>query len=370
MKFTPEQLAQLGQLLPTIARTSENLVANMRPRSSVRMPASTMLTPTGRNVQKLAFARGGFDNSALTERGIRGIFYDALENQFDETWASAVGIMIPSDTLVEKHRWLGQTPGMREWVGGLLARGLLDFEIQIENKDFEATVEISTHDMELDKTGHVVLRIQDLATRPNAHWEELLVALIEANPTAYDSQAFFSASHSSGDSGTLSNLLTNADLPALNVTTATRPTREEASDILVQAAAHMFSFKDDKGKKANQGARSFLVVAPPNMAPGFEQAISQSLYATGGSNRLGGLGWQFDVVAEPELSSTTVCYFHRVDAAASRPYILQSLKEPTLDIIGMDSEHRKKNNSVIYSAKASRNVGPGEWRQALHLTLS
>ena len=30
-----------------------------------------------------------------------------------------------------------------EWVGGLLAKGLLDFEIQIENKDFEATIEIN-----------------------------------------------------------------------------------------------------------------------------------------------------------------------------------------------------------------------------------
>ena len=369
MKFTAEQLARIESLLPAAPPAGPGLARHRPPAPALSVPASPLLTPGG-GVQKLAFARGGFDNSALTERGIRGIFYDALENAFDLTWASAVGIMIPSDTLVEKHRWLGQTPGMREWVGGLLARGMLDFEIQIENKDFEATVEVSTHDLELDKTGHIVLRIQEPAARPNSHWEELLVSLIESNPTAYDGHSFFSATHSSGDSGTLSNLLTAGDLPALNVTTAARPTREEAADILVQAAAHMFSYKDDKGKKANQGARSFLVVVPPNMAPGFEQAISLSLYATGGSNRLGGLGWQFDVVAEPELSSATVAYFHRVDAAASRPYILQSLKEPTLDIIGMDSEHRKKNNSVIYSAKASRNVGPGEWRQALHLTLS
>ena len=361
---------QIMQLLSIIYGAGRQIVPHMQPGSRLKMNASDLLVPTERGVQKLAFARGSFDNSALTERGIRGIFFDALENQFDMTWASVVGLLIPSDTLTEKHRWLGQTPGMREWVGGLLARGMLDFEIQIENKDFEATIEISTHDFELDKTGHIVLRIQDLATRPNNHWEELLVALKIANPTAYDGQALFSAAHVSGDSGVLSNLLTNADLPALNVVTPARPTREEAADILVQAAAHMFTFKDDKGKKANQGARMFLVVAPPTMAPGFEQAIAQSLFVQGGSNRLGGLGWQFDVVAEPELVATDECYFHRTDAPASRPYILQSLKDPQLDIIGMDSEHRKKNNSLLFSVKTTRNVGPGEWRQVLKLTLS
>lgn len=367
MKLTTVQILQL---LSIMGGATEQLASQMQPGSLLQMPVRDLLQPTERGVQKLAFARGGFDNSALTERGIRGIFFDALENAFDETWASVVGLMIPSDTLVEKHRWLGQTPGMREWVGGLLAKGLLDFEIQIENKDFEATIEINTKDFTLDKTGHVVLRIQDLATRPNNHWEELLVALKIANPTAYDGQAFFSATHVSGLSGTLSNLLTSATLPALNVVTPARPTREEAADILVQAAAHMFTFKDDKGKKANQGARRFLVVAPPTMTPGFNQAIQQQLFVQGGSNRLGGLGWMFDVVAEPELTAATEAYFHRIDAPASRPYILQSLEDPTLDIIGMDSEHRKKNNSLLYSAKASRNVGPGEWRQVLKLTLS
>jgi len=364
MKFTNEQLTQM------VSAAGENLAASMIPGSRIKMPLATMLHPTDRNTQKLAFARGGFDNSPLTERGIRSIFFDALENQWDQTWASRVGLLIPSDTLVEKHRWLGPPPGMREWVGGLLARGMLNHEVTIENKDFEATIEISTHDLKLDKTGFISLRVQGLATRPNDHWQELLVALKTSNPTAYDGQALFSASHSSGDSGTLSNLLTAADLPALNVTTAARPTVDEAGAILVQAAAHMFSYKDDKGKKANQGARSFLIVCPPNMAPGFSQAIASSFNTDRPGGVVGGLGWQFAVVAEPELSSSTVAYFHRVDAPASRPYILQELAPPTLDIIGMDSEHRKKNNSVVYSVKASRNVGPGEWRQVLHLTLS
>lgn len=367
MKLNTQEILQL---LSIIGGAGQQIASQMQPGSRVSIPAEQLLVPTERGVQKLAFARGGFDNSALTERGIRGIFFDALENAFDMTWASRVGIMIPSDALVEKHRWLGQTPGMREWVGGLLAKGLLDFEIQIENKDFEATIEINTKDFTLDKTGHIVLRIQDLATRPNNHWEELLVALKALNPLAYDGQSFFSATHAVGISGTHSNLLTSVTLPSLNVVTPARPTREEGASILTEGAAHFFTFKDDKGKKANQGANMFLMLCPPPMAPGFIQAIKDMLFVTGGTNRLGNLGWQFDVVAEPELTATDECFLHRIDAPASRPYILQSLEDPTLDIIGFDSEHRKKNNSLMYSAKASRNVGPGEWRQVLKLTLS
>ncbi len=320
--------------------------------------------------QALAAARGGPDNSLLTERGIMGIFFDALESTFDETWASRVGIMIPADAESITHRWIGQTPGLRQWVGGLLAKGANVQGITITNADYEATLEISTHDKRRDKTGGILRRIGELAMRANNHWEELMVTSLEANPTCYDGQSYFSPSHASGDSGTQDNVMTSADLPGLDVTTPTRPTREEAAVIMTQAAAQFYNYKDDKGKKTNQGARNFLILCPPNMSVGFEQAIRQQLEVTGGSPRAQSLRWSFEVAPEALLSSTTVMYFFRTDGLSSKPYILQTEVDPHLIVIGPDSEHAKKNNSELYSLRTTRNVGPGEWRHALQCTLS
>lgn len=366
--MTPEVLAGLFALADTIRGGNFSGIPGFD-----GMGADDRRRLTGAQaIERLAngYARGGYDNSALGERGIRGIFYQALEVTFDVTWASRVGIYLNSDALTEKHRWLGQTPGFRERFGGILAKGLNDYEIQITNKDFEATVKMSIHDWRRDKTGHFVRRLGELALRANNLWEELLVTSLEANPTAYDEVAYFSTTHSFGDSGTLSNDLSNSDLPALNVTTPARPTREEAGAILTQAAAHFFSFKDDKGKKANQGARSFLVVTPPAMAPGFIQAVGDQLYQQGGSNLLGSLGWMFDVVPEPLLSNSDKAYMFRTDGLSSKPYILQEEDAPRIDMLGEGSEHAKKTEEILAIGKCTRAVGPGEWQHALRLTLS
>ena len=95
-----------------------------------------------RPYERLAAARGGYDNSALTTRGILGLFYDALENTFDMQWASRIGLLVPADAESQTHRWVGQTPKMREWLGGLLAKGLNDFGVTVVNRDFEGTIEI------------------------------------------------------------------------------------------------------------------------------------------------------------------------------------------------------------------------------------
>lgn len=323
-----------------------------------------------KHIDRLASARAGFDNSALTERGIRGLFYDALETTADVTWAVRVGLFVPSDTETEKHRWLGATPGFREWVGGLLANGIANLGIEITNRDYEDTISISVHDRRRDKTGHILRRIGEMAMRANNLWEELIVALLEANPTCYDQQALFSAAHASGDSGTLKNLLTASEIPALNVTTAARPTKAECAIILQQLASHFFTFKDDKGKKANQGARNFLGVVPPNMYGPMQAAVADALYPQGGTNELSNLGWNFSVVPEPELSSETVLYLFRTDAPSSAAFILQEEVAPHIDVIAEGSEHTKKTNEELYIAKTTRGVGPGEWRHVLKATLS
>jgi hypothetical protein len=45
-------------------------------------------------------------------------------------------------------------------------------------KHFEGTLELAVRDMRRDKTGQIMVRVNDLADRTNAHWASLLSTLI------------------------------------------------------------------------------------------------------------------------------------------------------------------------------------------------
>lgn len=324
-----------------------------------------------RNRENLqATARGGPDNSAITERGIRGIFYDALELAAQSTWAMQVGLYMPSNTRTEKHRWLGQVPEPREHFGGLNASPVNDFSLDVTNVDYEITLPFSMHDQMWDQVGHIARRTGELSTAWADHWNRLAIEVMEGNDTAYDGVAMFSGSHSIGDSGTLDNDLALGDVAALNVSDASRPTKAEAAAILSDLAAFMYSYTDDKGRPANQAMKSVLLLCSPRALPGFRNAIADKLYITGGSNELANLQQSFMAVADPRLASDSVIYLFRTDGISSKPLILQEAKAPTLQVVGPQSEHAIKNNEVLFVSKACRAVAPGEFRQVIKATMS
>lgn len=332
----------------------------------------TVLDNHGREIEKLADgnARGGPDHSALTTRGIRGIFYDALELAMSQQWASRIGLYVASDTATENHKWLGSVPEPREHFGGLLRQPMNDYGLAVTNADYELTMPISLHDYRRDKTGHIARKIAELATAWADHWNKLAVSVFEDNDTAYDSTALFATTHSIGSSGTIDNALVAGTLAQLNISDADNPTKAEAAAILAGLAATMWTYKDDQGRPCNQGAKSFVCVVHPNVFPGFQSAIADELYVQGGSNELRGLGLSFDLVVEPRLASDTVGYFARTDGTGSKPLILQSELEPTLQTVGPDSEHAIKNSEILYVSKACRAVAPGEFRQVIKFTMS
>lgn len=317
-----------------------------------------------------ATARGGPDNSAVTERGIRGLFYSALELQGTSAWAQAIGLYMPSNTRTERHRHTGQVPEPRKHYGGLNAQPLNDFSQDITNEDLEITLPFSTHDLAWDQIGHLSRRSAELAMSWTDNWNKLTLDQMAANTLAYDGVAMFSASHAIGSSGAMSNLLTSSDLPSLNVSAPTRPTKAEAGAILADLSAYMYRYVDDVGRPTNQMAKRFLLVCHPAVVPGFRAAIRDLLYITGGTNELSNLGVTFEVVGEPRLTSLSEIFLFRTDGIGSKPMILQEAQAPTLRYVGPDSEHAIKNNEVLFVSKAIRAVAPGEFRHMIKATMS
>ena len=78
----------------------------------------------------------------LSSRAIIGQFYKRLNENSGMEWITAISNYFTSDQDTEEYRWIGQSPVMREWVGGRHAKGFTTNGISIENKHFEATIPV------------------------------------------------------------------------------------------------------------------------------------------------------------------------------------------------------------------------------------
>jgi len=95
--------------------------------------------------------------------------FNALFNKGMETAPSAykqIAMTVPSTTREEIYAWLGQVPGMREWIGARVVRNLATHGFKIANKDFESTVGVPRNDIEDDRFGVFGPCCRSLAVRP------------------------------------------------------------------------------------------------------------------------------------------------------------------------------------------------------------
>lgn len=311
-------------------------------------------------------------------RAIIGEFYARLQQYLGASWITKVGGSKPfdSDQDSETYKWLGQSPAMREWLGGRHAKGLRESGITIINKTFEGTMEIPVDWIRRDKTGQIMIRVAELAQRTGSHWASLLSTLItngtgSTSGLCYDGQYFFDSDHSEGDSGTQLNLLTNTQVAALDVTTAAAPTAAEAVKAILGVIAYMLTYKDDQGEPMNADAKEFLVMTSPVLWAHLAPAIVNDK-VNAEDNIIKGLmkdGFKVSIAANPRLAYTTQFVTFRTDAPASA-LIRQEEEAVSVSAVAEGSEEEFKNNRHLYGVKAIRNVGYGYWQYASHSTLS
>lgn len=310
----------------------------------------------------------------LGSRAIRGMFYEALEANKPVSWVEAVSNLFNSDQESETYKWLTQSPVMREWIGGRLAKAFKSNGITIENKKFEASVEFLKKDIRRDKTGQIMIRLRDLVARSETHWASLLSTLLlnGTSGLAYDGKAFFAADHVEGNSGTLTNLLTNSDYSSLNVATATKPTAVELASALMDVIVHFYLMKDDQGEPRNEDALRFQVQCPVTMQAAMQTAVSKELLNAGSGtiqNPLTGTKFTIDVIPNARLTWTDKFAVLRADAQA-KPFIRQAETEVDLKMKAEGSDFEYDHDAWQFGIDANRNVGYGMYWQAVLATLS
>lgn len=313
------------------------------------------------------------DQSLLSSRAVVGMYYEALAAANGISWLDAVSNYFTSDQASEDYPWLGMPPALREWIGGRSAKGFSQNKVTIENKHYEATIEIALKDLRRDKTGQIRARLAEFAQRGQSHFASLLSTLIVNGPSTvcYDGQYFFDTDHSEGDSGTLDNDITTdiSAVPAEVHGIVTAPSKEEMLFAITKSISQFFTFKDDKGEPMNEDAKSFLVMVPVGLAEAARAAISKLNVIGPGMVSLD--GYSVGLAINPRLTSaswTDEFVTFRTDGSI-KPLIRQEETEPALKVKDETSEYAFDNDAIQLGIDTWRNVGYGRWQGAVLNTL-
>lgn len=315
------------------------------------------------------------DLQLLSSRAIMGMYFARLEVDSGMAWIDGVSNLFNSDMASETYNFLGQSPAMREWVAGRLAKGFSGNGVTIVNKHYEATIEVQKKDARRDKTPQIQARIAEFADRAQSHWASLVSALLIAAPSTvcYDGQYFFDTDHLEGDSGTQSNKISVdiSALPALVHGVVTAPSLEEMQQSILSGITSILSFKDDKGEPMNENARRFLVVVPVGLYIIGVAAVSTLAAATLQQNLNPNIlaGLTVDVQMNPRLTWTDTFAVFRTDSPI-RALIRQTEQEVELKAKAEGSEFEFDNDAWQFGIDAWRGVGYGYWQRACEVIMT
>lgn len=313
--------------------------------------------------------------TTLSSRAIIGAYYERLNQATGANWIGLLSNYFLSDQESESYAWLGMSPTMREWIGGRHAKGFRENGIEIKNKHFEATLEVRTRDLRRDKTGQVMVRINDLADRTNAHWASLLSTLILAGPSTlcYDGQYFYDTDHSEGASGTQSNQLSIdiSALPAQVHGSTTAPSVEEMQQCILKGIAQIKSFKDDQGEPMNEGANQFLVMVPTALWLTAEAAVKNAVLTSNAINLIPNLSSvQIGVAENARLNDWTDRFvIFRTDGSV-KPLIRQEEAPVSMKAKAEGSEFEFDNDAWQFGVDTWRNVGLGYWQHSCEIIMT
>lgn len=308
----------------------------------------------------------------LGSRSIIGEFYARLEQAVGTGWVPQISMMFTSDQESEEYKWLGQSPKMREWVGERQAKGFRENGIIVKNKLYEATMQVLVEEIRRDKTGQVMVRIGEMVTRANAHYNSLLSTLILNAPSTvgYDNQFFFDTDHSEGDSGTQDNDIT-VDISAIPANvhgSITAPSEEEMQHAIMQGIQAILGFKDDQGEPMNELARQFIVMVPNALLQPTLAATQNPIIGAGRTNTLVQSVYSVMPVSNARLTWTDSFAVFRADGNV-KPFIRQEETGVMVAALAEGSEEEFKNYRHLYGITASRNVAYGYWQQSCYVTM-
>lgn len=105
--------------------------------------------------------------------------------------------LIPSDGKSNTYAWLTQFPAFREWVGSRLHKAVKEVAYAVDNRKFEATIDVQADDIEDDNFGHYAGIAESYGQAAKDLMNDLVFQKIidGFSSVCYDGQYFFDTDH-------------------------------------------------------------------------------------------------------------------------------------------------------------------------------
>lgn len=265
--------------------------------------------------------------------------FDAIQPNYQR-----VATVVPSATGEQDYKWLGQIPGMREWVGEREIQALAAYDYLIINKKFEMTYGIPRDDIEDDKYGVYTPLFSNMGEAAALHPDALVFGAMMDGFTekCYDGRPFFDTAHKSGKE-TYSNC-SNKKL-----------TRES----YMEARSSMMSIKGDQDKSLKL-VPDLLVVSPALEETA--RLILEADQINGTTNVLKGTA---KLLVEPALAEHPQYWFLFCTSRFLKPFIYQVRKKIKFVFLTRDTDENVfMRDEFVYGADGRSNAGYGFWQMA------
>ncbi len=272
--------------------------------------------------------------------GFKTVFQNAYDGA--ATALNQLAVSVPSTTAQEQYKWLGQFPGLREWIGDRVVKDISVEGFTIKNRDFEATVSVDRNDLEDDTIGIYSPLFRQLGETAKQHPDLLLNELLLAgfSQKCFDNSLFFDTAHPNGASQASWSNKGTAVLDATGYQ---------------NARAAMMSLVNEEGR-ALRVIPNMLIV-PPQLEATARAILRADKTANGATNI-----WQnsADIIVAPELAAHPTVWFLADLSRAAKPFIFQTRKAPEFMALDkLQDENVFFRKEYIYGVDYRGNAGFG-----------
>lgn len=262
----------------------------------------------------------------------------------------------------EKYGWIGNMPGMREWLGERQFSELRAANFVLENKHWESSLLIKKTDLADDNLGQYGPVLEQLGIEAAHHPDELWFSVLEQGESTacFDGQFFFDTDHVWGNSGSQSNDITST------VVSTSAPTVAEIKTAIRKMVRTMLAFKNDQGKLYNRptvGRLNDLTLLVPLALRDLVYDALESELISNSSNIVVD---RPNIVSSPYLTSDVKLYLFKTGEAV-KPFVFQRREPLTRMMKGIDDLETK---DVKFMTEARYNVGYFAWWTSILCTLT
>lgn len=292
------------------------------------------------------------------DRGLNASFQQAMSLPIDERLSK---LMMPmtSNGRQENMAWMENVGQLREVIDEVTIDGVYKSNFSIVNKTYAKAISVRRDDLDDDQIGGALASVAALTVRARMFPQKLLIdRLIDGTSATlglcYDGGAFFKTTHSTGDSGSQSNLLTGTGVTLAQITTDFEAAR-----------AAMMAFKDGAGEPILETDTNLklVVVCPPAIFARFEQ-LANAAYISQTENVLKG---SFEPIMSSRLTDVNDWYLLNVGMPL-KPFVEQTRQQPTLERLAEGSDMSMLKERFVWKVRRRGNVGYGFWQMAIKTT--